>query len=81
VRDYVLGNELARKFLDQIESLFELLIPAYVAEGKSYLSIAIGCTGGRHRSVALSEDLGKRMAKRGVQVRVQHRDIDRHASA
>lgn len=79
VKEYVLGNELASKFLDQIEALFTLLLPAYVVEGKSYLTIAIGCTGGRHRSVALSEELGMRLAGHGPQVRVQHRDINRHS--
>ncbi len=80
VRDYVLGNELSEKFLAHLDGLFELLLPAYVEEGKSYLTIAIGCTGGRHRSVALSEELGRRLRAHGTQVRVQHRDIARHAA-
>ncbi len=80
VRDYVLGNELSEKFLAHLDGLFELLLPAYVEEGKSYLTIAIGCTGGRHRSVALSEELGRRLRAHGTQVRVQHRDITRHGA-
>ncbi|MEO6628705.1 MAG: RNase adapter RapZ, partial [Aquihabitans sp.] len=52
VRDHVLGSDLAIDFLDRIEQLLELLLPAYRAEGKAYFTIAIGCTGGRHRSVA-----------------------------
>jgi RNase adapter protein RapZ len=80
VRDYVLGNELSAKFLAHLDGLFELLLPAYVEEGKSYLTIAIGCTGGRHRSVALSEELGRRLRLHGTQVRVQHRDIGRHGA-
>jgi RNase adapter protein RapZ len=80
VRDYVLGNELSEKFLTHLDALFELLLPAYVEEGKSYLTIAIGCTGGRHRSVALSEELGRRLRAHGTQVRVQHRDIGRHGA-
>jgi RNase adapter protein RapZ len=80
VREYVLGNELSEKFLNHLDGLFELLLPAYVEEGKSYLTIAIGCTGGRHRSVALSEELGRRLRAHGTQVRVQHRDIGRHAA-
>jgi RNase adapter protein RapZ len=80
VREYVLGNELSEKFLTHLDGLFELLLPAYVEEGKSYLTIAIGCTGGRHRSVALSEELGRRLRLHGTQVRVQHRDIGRHAA-
>jgi RNase adapter protein RapZ len=81
VREYVLDNELAAQFLTKVDDLFGLLLPAYVAEGKSYLTIAIGCTGGRHRSVALSEELGRRLAAHGAQVRVQHRDINRHGDA
>jgi RNase adapter protein RapZ len=80
VREYVLGNELSEKFLTHLDGLFELLLPAYVEEGKSYLTIAIGCTGGRHRSVALSEELGRRLRLHGTHVRVQHRDIGRHAA-
>jgi RNase adapter protein RapZ len=80
VREYVLGNDLSEKFLTHLDGLFELLLPAYVEEGKSYLTIAIGCTGGRHRSVALSEELGRRLRAHGTQVRVQHRDIGRHAA-
>jgi RNase adapter protein RapZ len=80
VRDFVLGNALSEKFLAHLDGLFELLLPAYVEEGKSYLTIAIGCTGGRHRSVALSEELGRRLRVHGTQVRVQHRDIGRHAA-
>lgn len=80
VRDYVLGNELSEKFLAHLDGLFELLLPAYVEEGKSYLTIAIGCTGGRHRSVALSEELGRRLRAHGTHVRVQHRDIGRHGT-
>ena len=80
VREYVLGNELSEKFLAHLDGLFELLLPAYVEEGKSYLTIAIGCTGGRHRSVALSEELGRRLRAHGTQVRVQHRDIGRHTA-
>ena len=80
VREYVLGNELSEKFLAHLDGLFDLLLPAYVEEGKSYLTIAIGCTGGRHRSVALSEELGRRLRAHGTQVRVQHRDIGRHAA-
>ena len=54
-----------------------LLLPAFVKEGKSYLSIAVGCTGGRHRSVVLAEELAKVLSKRGFEPTVQHRDISR----
>lgn len=75
VRDYVLGTELTEQFLSKTLSLFELILPAYVLEGRSYLTIGIGCTGGRHRSVAISEELGRRISAMGFQLRVSHRDI------
>ena len=62
VRDYVLGHEEAKEFVDRIVDLLELLLPAYRKEGKAYLSIAIGCTGGRHRSVAIAEEIRARLA-------------------
>ena len=77
VRDYVLGQDLTGEFLDRIESLLALLVPAYVAEGKSYLTVAFGCTGGRHRSVAIAESVAEALRVRGVDLRVAHRDIDR----
>jgi UPF0042 nucleotide-binding protein len=64
------------EFLDRTTNLLEFLIPQYVSEGKSYLTIGIGCTGGRHRSVAVAEALRKRLGKLdGVRLRVRHRDI------
>ncbi|MGE0881236.1 MAG: RNase adapter RapZ [Acidimicrobiia bacterium] len=77
VRDYVLSQDLARPFLDQVEGLLDLLIPAYVAEGKAYLSVAFGCTGGHHRSVAMAEDLARRLRRKGFEPKVSHRDIER----
>ena len=77
VRDYVMQDGAAEAFLDRLTSLFELLLPAYRAEGKAYLSIAIGCTGGRHRSVAIAEALRQRLAALGTEATVMHRDIDR----
>lgn len=64
-------------FLRRIESLLSFLLPRYVREGKSYLTIAIGCTGGRHRSVALVEFLRRRLAAKGYRARVVHRDLER----
>jgi UPF0042 nucleotide-binding protein len=65
------------EFLDRTTSLLSFLLPQYVSEGKSYLTIGIGCTGGRHRSVAVAEALRKRLGKlKDVRVRVRHRDID-----
>lgn len=75
VRDYVLDTDLAREFLDRAWSLFELVLPAYVAEGRSYLTVGVGCTGGRHRSVAIAEELARRLRDGGHHPRVSHRDI------
>ena len=77
VRDHVLEFDEVGAFLDKLTELFELVLPAYRREGKSYLSIAIGCTGGRHRSVAIAEELGRRIRELGTPVAVTHRDIDR----
>lgn len=75
VRDYVLGQPVTKEFLDRFESLLELLLPSYMAEGKSYLSIAIGCTGGHHRSVALAEEIASWLRAMGHRPHVTHRDI------
>jgi len=77
VRDYVLGQPLTGRFLEQVDSLLALLLPAYVAEGKSYLTIAFGCTGGRHRSVAIAEAVTRSLREQGFDLRVAHRDVDR----
>jgi UPF0042 nucleotide-binding protein len=77
VRDYVLTQPEAEQFLSRLVDLFAFLLPAYAREGKSYLSIAIGCTGGRHRSVAIAEALGQRIAELGFEPTVHHRDIGR----
>jgi RNase adapter protein RapZ len=77
VRDYVLGREETQAFLDELRRLFELTLPAYEHEGKSYLSIAVGCTGGRHRSVAIAEALADLLGELGPRPQVRHRDVDR----
>lgn len=77
VRDYVLGQPVAQEFVRRIEDLLSFLLPAYVKEGKSYLTVAIGCTGGRHRSVALAEELAARIRTHGFEPSVNHRDIAR----
>ncbi len=77
VSDYVLQSEGAEVFVDRIDELLEFLIPRYQNEGKSYLSIAIGCTGGHHRSVAVAEELQRRLSEHGVNASVRHRDMDR----
>ena len=60
-----------------LETPYSGMLPGYVAEGKSYLTIALGCTGGRHRSVAIAEELGRRLRRKGHDPRVQHRDLGR----
>jgi RNase adapter protein RapZ len=77
VRDYVLGQPVSGQFLDELLSLLELLLPAYVSEGKSYLTLALGCTGGHHRSVAIAEEVARRLRQAGYGPKVTHRDIDR----
>jgi UPF0042 nucleotide-binding protein len=77
VRDYVLGQPLSAEFLRELDKLLGLLLPAYESEGKSYLSIGIGCTGGRHRSVAIAEELAQRLRAHGVRTAVRHRDVER----
>ncbi|MGO9559632.1 MAG: RNase adapter RapZ [Acidimicrobiales bacterium] len=77
VKEYVMAAPEATQLLERLESLFELLLPAYAREGKSYLSVAIGCTGGHHRSVVLAEEIGNMMRRHGYSPSVHHRDINR----
>jgi UPF0042 nucleotide-binding protein len=75
VRTFVLSQPLADEFLERISSLVSLILPAYLHEGRSYLTIGVGCTGGRHRSVAISEELARLLTVQGKNPRVSHRDI------
>ncbi len=77
VRKYVLERPETTEFLDKLDDLLCMLIPAYMREGKSYLTVAMGCTGGRHRSVVLAEELGRRLDARGLPANVFHRDVER----
>jgi UPF0042 nucleotide-binding protein len=77
VRTYVLEQPETEPFLDELGRLLDLLLPAFVREGKSYLTIGIGCTGGHHRSVVIAEELAKRLRTDGYPVRVTHRDVNR----
>lgn len=77
VRAYALDHPKAPAFLDQVEQLLTLLVPEYEAEGKAYLTIAFGCTGGHHRSVAVVEEIAERMRGHGIDVTPTHRDIAR----
>jgi UPF0042 nucleotide-binding protein len=75
VRDYVFQHDEAGEFLAKTSDMLDFLLPHYEAEGKSYLTIGVGCTGGRHRSVALAEAIGAHLRETGVESSVHHRDI------
>jgi UPF0042 nucleotide-binding protein len=77
VREYVEGQEEYGPFMRRLEGLLEVVVPGYVDEGKSYLTVAIGCTGGKHRSVVVAEDLAGYFREHGHRVTVTHRDVDR----
>ena len=77
VRRYVLDQAATAAFLQHLDGLLALLLPAYVAEGKAYLTLAFGCTGGRHRSVAIAEAVAGLLRERGVEPTVVHRDVDK----
>jgi RNase adapter protein RapZ len=77
VRKYILSFPQTREFLKRIESLLAYLMPHYIREGKSYLTIAFGCTGGKHRSVMMSEWLKSALEKRRYSTKVIHRDIEK----
>lgn len=75
VRRFMDSYPETREFLSRLMNFLEFLLPRYVQEGKSYLTVAIGCTGGRHRSVALADQLGKALAHDGYKVKISHRDL------
>jgi len=77
VRDYVLGQADAQDFLARLGDFAGFLLPRYRGEGKSYLTIAIGCTGGKHRSVAIAGELARRLEASGQAVRLWHRDVEK----
>ncbi len=77
VRRYVLGQPEAKEFLERIDHLLTFLVPAYIHEGKSYLTLAVGCTGGRHRSVVLAEEIANSLRKKGYSPSLTHRDVER----
>jgi UPF0042 nucleotide-binding protein len=81
VRDYVMGQPAAEEFVDRLSALLEMLVPAYEAEGKSYLTIAMGCTGGRHRSVVMAEEVAEVLRGMGQRPTVTHRDRLRSGGA
>ncbi|GAA1376385.1 RNase adapter RapZ [Luteococcus sanguinis] len=75
VSGYVLGQDAATPFLDQLERLFEIIRPGYLREGKRQVTVAIGCTGGKHRSTAMTEEFARRLRERDIPVSVMHRDL------
>jgi UPF0042 nucleotide-binding protein len=77
VAGFVLGQPDAKAFLDRVSDLFGFLLPRYRGEGKSYLTVAIGCTGGKHRSVAVAGALAERLERGGQPVRLWHRDVEK----
>lgn len=80
IRDYVLGCEEAQVFLDKMEDLIDFLIPNYISEGKNQLVISIGCTGGKHRSVTLANEIYKRLSENKTYgLKIEHRDIAKDA--
>jgi len=74
VAKYIRSFPQTQEFIDRISELLIYLLPHYVREGKSYLTIAFGCTGGQHRSVLISEEVKKLLARAGYRVKVSHRD-------
>ena len=77
VSEYVLKNPRGAAFFERLRSLLDFLLPLYDAEGKAYLTVGIGCTGGRHRSVAISEALAEELREQGREVNVEHRDLEK----
>jgi len=77
VADYVLDNDVTKQFFARFDSLLDFLLPHYEHEGKPYLTVAVGCTGGRHRSVAIAEKLAQKLLEQKRMVSVAHRDIDK----
>ena len=77
VRTYVRGQQIYREFLRRLRSLLGFMVPGFVAEGRAYLTVAVGCTGGRHRSVVVVEDLATFFRDKALAATVEHRDLDR----
>jgi UPF0042 nucleotide-binding protein len=77
VKTYVKGQQTYREFMRRLRSLLGFMVPGFVAEGKSYLTVAVGCTGGRHRSVVIADELASFFRDKGLPVSLEHRDLDR----
>jgi RNase adapter protein RapZ len=76
VRDYVMGHSVTQEFIAKLSDMLDFLIPSYIAEGKRQLIVSIGCTGGRHRSVAIANDLFDKLSDAGLRASIDHRDIN-----
>lgn len=81
VAAYVRNFPQTQEFLDRVTEMLLFLLPHYIQEGKSYLTVAFGCTGGQHRSVAIAEEVAKRLGKQGYRVKAAHRDMPRPGRA
>ncbi len=77
VSTYVLDRDVTQRFLQHLKALLDDVLPAYANEGRSYLGMAFGCTGGRHRSVAVAEEIARYLASQGWEPGIRHRDIER----
>jgi len=77
VRTYVRDQQQYREFLRRLRALLGFMVPGFVAEGKAYLTVGVGCTGGRHRSVVVVEDLAAFFREKGMAASIDHRDLDR----
>jgi UPF0042 nucleotide-binding protein len=80
VARYIRSFPQTKEFLRRMESLLLYLLPHYIREGKSYLTVALGCTGGRHRSVMMADSVSRSLAARGYTVKAVHRDLDREVT-
>ena len=81
VQDFVMKYDVSKQFITKLVDLVQFLIPNYIEEGKTQLVIAVGCTGGKHRSVTLAEELYHRLGSSGEYgLRIEHRDIDKDAA-
>ena len=77
VSDMVLSHQATEDFIHQVVTMFEGMSTGFLREGKRYITLAFGCTGGRHRSVAVAEEMGKRLGKIGIECHIHHRDVDK----
>lgn len=78
IRNYVFADPLTQEFMNKLYDLVDFTLPQYIREGKAYLTIAIGCTGGRHRSVVIAEQVGQFLVEKNYRVNIQHRDVQQH---